>query len=70
MSAWRAVGACPTKSIGQREQPREPEGVFPCQMTDGILAVANTGRCAPDGEAFDDWLDTAPDKPGGVDTCP
>ena len=33
------------------------------------LAIANTGLCAPDDEAFDDWLDTVSDKPGGVDTC-
>ena len=33
------------------------------------LAVANTGLCAPDDAAFGDWLDTVPDKPGGVDTC-
>ncbi len=33
------------------------------------LAIANTGLCAPDDEAFSDWLDTVPDKPGGVDTC-
>ena len=33
------------------------------------LAVANTGLCAPNTEAFTDWLDTVPDKPGGVQTC-
>ncbi len=33
------------------------------------LAIANIGLCAPDDEAFDDWLDTVPDKPGGVATC-
>ena len=38
---WRAAGACPTKSIGNREQPREPEGVFPHRMTDGVLALGN-----------------------------
>ena len=33
------------------------------------LAVANTGICAPNTQAFTDWLDTVPDKPGGVQTC-
>ena len=33
------------------------------------LAVANTGLCAPDAQAFDDWLDTVSDKTGGVATC-
>ncbi len=33
------------------------------------LAIANTGLCAPDDEAFTNWLDTVPDKPGGVATC-
>ncbi len=33
------------------------------------LAIANTGLCAPDDEAFSDWLDTVSDKPGGVPTC-
>ena len=33
------------------------------------LAIANTGLCAPNTQAFDDWLDTVPDKPGGVPTC-
>ncbi len=33
------------------------------------LAVANTGVCAPDTEAFREWLDSVPDKPGGVQTC-
>lgn len=33
------------------------------------LAIANTGLCAPDDDAFSDWLDTVPDNPGGVQTC-
>ena len=33
------------------------------------LAIANTGLCAPDDEAFTTWLDTVSDKPGGVATC-
>ena len=28
------------------------------------LAIANTSICAPDTEAFSDWLDTVPDKAG------
>jgi hypothetical protein len=33
------------------------------------LAIANTGLCAPNDEAFSNWLDTVSDKPGGVATC-
>ena len=33
------------------------------------LAIANTGLCAPDDEAFSAWLDGVSDKPGGVATC-
>ena len=33
------------------------------------LAIANTGLCAPNTQAFSDWLDTVSDKPGGVPTC-
>ena len=33
------------------------------------LAIANTALCAPGDEAFSDWLDAVPDKPGGVPTC-
>ncbi len=38
---WRAAAACPTKSIGNRSQPREPAGVFPYRMTDGVFALGN-----------------------------
>ena len=38
---WRAAAACPTKSIGNRDQPREPPGVFPYRMTDGVFALGN-----------------------------
>ena len=38
---WRAAAACPTKSIGKRDQPREPAGVFPYPMTDGVFAMGN-----------------------------
>ena len=31
---------------------------------------ANAGLCAPDTDAFSEWLDTVPDKPGGVQACP
>ena len=40
-SLWRAATACPTKSIGNRHEPREPQGVFPYQLTDGVLALGH-----------------------------
>ena len=33
------------------------------------LAIARTDLCAPNTPAFDAWLNTVPDKPGGVQTC-
>ena len=38
---WQAAAACPTKSIGNRDQPREPANVFPYLMTDGVFALGN-----------------------------
>ena len=38
---WRAVAACPTKSIGNLDRPREPGSVFPYQLTDGVFALGN-----------------------------
>ena len=38
---WRAAAACPTKSIGSRDHPREPAGVFPYQLTSGVFALGN-----------------------------
>ena len=36
---WRAAAACPTKSIGNRDQLQEPAGIFPYRMTDGVFAL-------------------------------
>ena len=33
------------------------------------LAIARTGLCAPNTDAFTAWLDAVPDKPDGVQTC-
>ena len=49
---WRAAGACPTKSTGQREQPLEPEGVFPYQMTDGVVALGNNALSSFGGHPY------------------
>lgn len=38
---WRAAAACPTKSIGNLEQPIEPAGIFPHPLTDGVFALGN-----------------------------
>jgi len=38
---WRAAAACPTKSIGNLEQPVEPAGIFPHPLTDGVFALGN-----------------------------
>ncbi|MDE2860438.1 MAG: ferredoxin [Chloroflexota bacterium] len=49
---WRAAGACPTKSIGNRQHPREPEGVFPYRMTDGVLALGNNALSSFGGHSY------------------
>jgi len=38
---WRAAAACPTRSIGNLEQPVEPAGIFPHPLTDGVFALGN-----------------------------
>ena len=38
---WRAAAGCPTRSIGNHQQPREPTGVFPYQLTQGVFALGN-----------------------------
>ena len=38
---WRAVAACPTKSIGNRDRLLEPDGIFPYQLTEGVFALGN-----------------------------
>ena len=38
---WRAAAACPTKSIGNRVRPLEPDGIFPYQLTEGVFALGN-----------------------------
>ena len=38
---WRAAAACPTKSIANRELSRDPTGIFPYEMTDGVFALGN-----------------------------
>ena len=49
---WRAAAACPTKSIGNREQPREPADVFPYEMTDSVYALGNNAMSSFGGHSF------------------
>ena len=49
---WRAAAACPTKSIGNRDQPREPAGIFPYRMTDGVFALGNNARSSFAAHSF------------------
>lgn len=49
---WRAAAACPTKSIGHREQFREPDGVFPYQLTDGVLALGSNALSSFGGHSY------------------
>ena len=55
---WRAAAACPTKSIGNRDQLQEPAGVFPYRMTDGVFALGNNARSSFAAHSF---LVTRPD---------
>ena len=49
---WRAAAACPTKSIGHREQFREPAGVFPYQLTAGVLALGSNALSSFGGHSY------------------
>ena len=49
---WRAAAACPTKSIGHREQFREPAGVFPYQLTAGVWALGNNALSSFGGHSY------------------
>ena len=49
---WRAAAACPTKSIGNRDQLQEPAGIFPYRMTDGVFALGNNARSSFAAHSF------------------
>ena len=49
---WRAAAACPTKSIGNVNQPVEPAGVFPYPLTDGVFALGNNARASFAAHSF------------------
>ena len=49
---WRAAAACPTQSIGKRDQPREPAGVFPYPLTDGVFALGNNALASFAAHSF------------------
>ena len=49
---WRAAAACPTKSIGNRQQLREPQGIFPYQLTDGVYALGNNAMASFAAHSF------------------
>jgi glyoxylase-like metal-dependent hydrolase (beta-lactamase superfamily II)/ferredoxin len=41
LALWRAAEACPTQSIGTRSAHRPPAGVFPVELTSGVLALGH-----------------------------
>ena len=49
---WRAAAACPTKSIGNRQQSREPEGVFPYQLAEQVYALGNNAMTSFAAHSF------------------
>lgn len=49
---WRAAAACPTKSIGNLDQPIEPAGVFPYLLTGGVFALGNNARTSFGAHSF------------------
>ena len=55
---WRAAAACPTKSIGNRDQLQEPAGIFPYRMTHGVFALGNNAISSFAAHSF---LVTRPD---------
>lgn len=55
---WRAAAACPTKSIGHRDFPQEPAGVFPYELAAGVYAL---GHNAPASFAAHSFLAVRPE---------
>ena len=49
---WRAAAACPTKSIGNRRHIREPEAIFPYQLTKGVYALGNNAMASFAAHSF------------------
>ena len=49
---WRAAAACPTKSIGNLDQPIEPAGIFPYLLTDSVFALGNNARSSFAAHSF------------------
>lgn len=49
---WRASVACPTKSIGNRNVPRPPDGVFPVELTRGVLALGHNSPSSFGGHSY------------------
>ena len=49
---WRAAVACPTQSIGNREESRPPAGVFPYELTDGVYALGYNAPSSFGGHSY------------------
>ena len=49
---WRASVACPTKSIGNRVDPRPPPDTFPYQLTPGVLALGHNAPSSFGGHSY------------------
>lgn len=43
---WRAAAACPTRSIGNRREPRAPAGVFPYPLAGEVYALGNNATAS------------------------
>ena len=48
----RAAAACPTKSIGNRDFPQEPAGVFPYELAAGVYALGSNARASFAAHSF------------------
>ena len=49
---WRAAVACPTQSIGNRDQVRPPPGVFPFELTEGVYALGHNSPSSFGGHSY------------------
>ena len=49
---WRAAVACPTQSIGNRDQVRPPAGVFPYELTAGAYALGHNSPSSFGGHSY------------------
>ena len=63
LEMWRAALACPTRSIGTLSHARAPAGVFPWEVTPGVLLCGHNDRRSFGAHA---WFVPGDERRGGL----